>query len=153
MVLGGAERQQQVGPHPVLRPAHQLTRAQRGAVVLRRLLPGQQPVGATCGGEREVDRALGLLDRRSLREVIGERRQLRVEVGAAQARDRLADAAVQPRTAELGEPVVERRADQRVGERVAADRAGSRSTRASTPSSSALTSASSCSGATASSTS
>ena len=101
--------------------AGQLARPQRGAVVLRRLLPRQQAVGAPGGGEREVDRPLGLLDRRRLREVVGELRQVRVEVGAAQARDRLADAAVQPRPAQLREPVVERRAHERVREGVAAD--------------------------------
>ena len=123
-VLGGAEREQQLAADEVVRRPGQLARPQRRAVVVGRLLPGQQPVGAAGGGEREVDRPLGLLERRRLGEVMGELGQVRVQVRAAQARDRLADAAVQPRAAQLREPVVERRAHERVGERVAADRAG-----------------------------
>ena len=123
-VLGGALREQQLGAHRILEGAGQLARAQRRAVVLRGLLPGELAVGAARGGEREVDRALGLLDRGGLREVVGELRQVRIEVGAAQARDRLADAAVQARPAQLRQPVVERRAHERVRERVAADAPG-----------------------------
>ena len=85
------------------------------------LLPGELAIGAARGGECVVDRALGLLDRRRLREVVGQLRQVGIEVGAAQALDRLADASVQPRPAQLREPVVQGRAHERVREGVAAD--------------------------------
>jgi hypothetical protein len=42
--------------------------------VLRRLLPGEQAVGAAGGGEREVDRPVRPLDRRRLGEVVREHR-------------------------------------------------------------------------------
>ena len=86
--------------HPVLAGARELAGAQRGAVVAGRLLPGEQPVGAAPGGEREVDRALGPVDRRGEREVVGELAEVRVELGAAARDQRLADAAVQARAAQ-----------------------------------------------------
>ena len=87
------------------------------------LLPRHQPIGAPGGGEREVDRALGLVHRRRAREVVGELGQVGVDVGAAQRGERLADAPVQPRAPQLGDAVVERRPHQRVGEGVVADAA------------------------------
>ena len=110
--------------HAVVGRARQLARPQRRAVVRGGLLPGQHPVGAAGGGEREVDRALGPLDRRGEREVVRELGQVGVGVGPVQRGERLADAAVQPRAAQLGDAVVERGPHQRVGERVAPDRAG-----------------------------
>ena len=120
-VLRGAQREQELGAHVVVDRARQLARPQRRPVVLGRLLPREHPVRAARGGQREVDRAIGPLDRRRLGEVVGEHRQVRVEVAAAQAHERLADAAVQARPPQLGDAVVEGRAHQRVGERVAAD--------------------------------
>jgi hypothetical protein len=58
-----------------------------------------------------------------VREVAGELRQPGVEVVLVAGEDRLADARVQPRPAQRGEPVVERHPDQRVRERVAPDAA------------------------------
>ena len=100
-VLRGAQREQQLGADVVVDGAGQLARPQRRAVVLRRLLPGQHPVRAPRGGEREVDRPVRALDRRRLREVVREHRQVRVEVAAAQAHQRLAHAPVQARTPQL----------------------------------------------------
>ena len=102
----------------------QLARTQRGAVVPGRLLPGEQAVRAAARREREVDRALGPVDRRGEREVVRELAQVRVELGAAERDQRLAHAAVQARAAQRGQPVVERRAHQRVAERVAPDALG-----------------------------
>ena len=73
-LLGVAEREQQLAAHPVVDRRRELARAQRRAVVLGGLLPGEQPVGAPRGGEREVRRALRLLDRRCLLEVMSELR-------------------------------------------------------------------------------
>jgi hypothetical protein len=84
----------------------------------------EQPVGAAGGGQRIVDRSLGLLDRRRLREVVGELGQPRVGVRGPERLDRLTHPAVQARAAQLGEPVVERRAHERVREGVAADPPG-----------------------------
>ena len=104
-------------------PLRGLARAQRAAIVLGRLLPCQQAVGAAAGGEREVDRARRAVDRRGAGEVARELRQPGVEILLVAGEDRLADARVQPRAAQGGEAVVERRAHQRVGEGVAADAA------------------------------
>ena len=119
--LGGAEREQQLAAGLVARGARRLPSAERAAVVLRRLLPRQQAIGATAGGEREVDRPRGALDRRGAREVARELRQPRVEVVLVAGEDRLADPRVQPRPAQAREPVVERRLHERVGEGVPPD--------------------------------
>ena len=99
-LLRRAEREQQLAVQPVLAGARELAGAQRGAVVAGRLLPREQPVGAAPGGEREVDRALGPVDRRGEREVVGELAEVRVELGAAARDQRLPDAAVQARAAQ-----------------------------------------------------
>ena len=85
------------------------------------LLPGQHPVRAPGGGEREVDRTVRPLDRCRLREVVSEHREVRVEVAAAQPHQRLPHAAVQARPAQLADAVVERGAHQGVREGVAPD--------------------------------
>ena len=120
-LLGRAQRQQQLGPHAIVDRARELARPQRRAVVLRRLLPRQQPIRAPGGGQGEVDRAVGPLDRRRLREVVGEHRQVRIEVAAAQRDQRLAHPPVQPRPPQLRDRVVQRRPHQRVREPVAPD--------------------------------
>ena len=89
-----------------------------------RLLPGEQPVRAAAGGEREVDRALGPVDRSGEREVMRELAQVRVELRAVARDQRLAHAAVETRAPQRGQPVVERRAHQHVAERVAPDALG-----------------------------
>ena len=78
----------------------------------RGLLPGEQAVGAAARGEREVDGALGPLDGRGEREVVGELAQVRVEPRPAARDQRLAHATVQPRAPQRREAVVERRADR-----------------------------------------
>ena len=71
-LLRRAEREQQLAAQPVVGRARQLAGAERGAVVPGRLLPRQQAVRAPAGGEREVDRALGPVDRSREREVMRE---------------------------------------------------------------------------------
>ena len=119
-LLGGPEVEQHPGPYRVVGGARELARPQRRPVVLGGLLPGQQPVGPAGGGQRVLDRAFRLLDGSRLREVVGELRQPRVDVRAAQRLDRLAHPAVQPGTAQLGQTVVERGPHERVREGVAA---------------------------------
>src|SRR4029079_19770633 len=107
-LLGGAEREQEIDTGAVARRARPLPRTQGAAVVLSRLLPRQQPVGAPPRGEREVDRPLRALDRRGAAEVERELRQPGVEVVALARQDRLPDARVQPRASQAREAVVER---------------------------------------------
>ena len=99
-LLRGPEGQQELASQPVLRAAGLVARAQRGGVVVRGLLPGQQLVGAPARGEGEVDRALGPRRGGGEREVVRELPEVGFELRAAPVDQRLTDLPVQPRPAQ-----------------------------------------------------
>ena len=127
-----AEREQQLAAQPVVRRAGQLARAQRRAVVVRRLLPGEQPVRAP-----RRRRARSRPPARAAPAGAACAKWCASWADAGRGRRRAARSSASPtgraaaRGAARESAVVERRADERVRERVAADAPGSsRSTRA-----------------------
>ena len=155
-LLRRAEREQQLAAQPVVGRA----RPARARAARRCSGPPPPPTPAGWSARRPAASAKstarsGALDRRREREVVRELPEVGVELRAAAGDQRLPDPAVQARAAQRGEPVVERRAHERVGERVAPDALGilAQDATPATASSSASTSSSPASGPTCSSTS
>ena len=100
-------------------PARALERVERAARELGGVLE-REPLGGVVGGHDGVlDRAHDRV-RSGRGEVARERGEPGIDAVGVAHGDRVADAAVQARAARLGQAVLERRAQQRVGERVLA---------------------------------
>ena len=93
---------------------------ERALVEPRRLLVGELDDGALRGPRRVVDRPLGAALGRGLQEVVGDLREVRLELVGVALLERLGDDEVQPRAARRAEALQQRVAHERVGEAEAA---------------------------------